>query len=67
MQECLGLESNERHAFLLRNLGKCLTEINRADQAIEILESARDIAEKLVENDEPTQCKVKIYTSLAVA
>ena len=32
-----------------------------------MLESARDTAEKLAESDEPTLCKTKVYTSLAIA
>ena len=67
MRENLGLDASERHVLLLNNLGNCLRETNRAKEAIEVLESARDTAEKLAESDEPTVCKTKVYTSLAIA
>ena len=67
MRENLDLDASERHVLLLNNLGKCLKETKRAKEAIEILESARDTAEKLAENDEPNVCKTKVYTSLAIA
>ena len=66
MRENLKLES-ERHVFLLNNLGQCLIKDKRADEAIEVLESARDMAENLAESDEPNHCKTKVYTSLAIA
>ena len=67
MRENLGLNANERHVFLLNNLGHCLTRNNKATEAIKILESARDMAEKLFETDQPNQCKAKVYASLAFA
>ena len=67
MRENLGLEASERHILLLNNLGKCLRETHRVSEAIEILESACDTAEKLGGSDEPTVCKTKVYTSLAIA
>ena len=67
MREDLRLDASERHVFLLNNLGKCLSENNRAKEAIEVLESARDTAEKLAESNEPNVCKTKVYTSLAIA
>ena len=67
MRENLGLHFSRRHALLLNNFGRCLTQINRADEAIALLETARDMAEKLPESDEQNQCKAKIYTSLALA
>jgi tetratricopeptide (TPR) repeat protein len=67
MRENLGLNASERHVFLLNNLGICLTKSKRVNQAIEILESARDMGEKLAESDEPNVCKTKVYTSLAIA
>ena len=67
MRENLGLHFSQRHALLLNNFGRCLTQINRADGAIALLETARNMAEKLYESDEPNQCKVKIYSSLALA
>ena len=63
----LGLDGSERHVLLLNNLGKCLSETNRANEAIENLEIARDMAEKLAESNEPTARKTKVYTSLAIA
>ncbi len=67
MRENLGLDASERHVFLLNNLGQCLTKDKRANEAIEVLESARDMAEKLAESDEPNVCKTKVYKSLAIA
>ena len=67
MRENLGLDASEKHALLLNNLGHCLTKTNRAEEAIKILENACDLAEKLAESDEPSMCKAKIYTSLAIA
>ena len=67
MRENLDLDASERHVLLLNNLGKCLRETDRANKAIEVLECARDTAEKLVESDEPTVCQTKVYTSLAIA
>ena len=67
MRENLGLDASEKYVYLLNNLGKCLTKGKRAKDAIELLESARDMAEKLAENDKPNVYKAKIYTSLAIA
>ena len=67
MRGNLELDASKSHVFLLNNLGKCLTECKRPNEAIELLESARDMAEKLGENDEPNDYKAKIYTSLAFA
>ena len=67
MREDLRLDASERHVLLLNNLGKCLSETKRSKRAIEVLESARDTAEKLAESDEPTVCMTKVYTSLAIA
>ena len=67
MRENLGLNANESFVFLLNNLGQCLTINNKATEAIEILESARDMAEKLAENDEQNVCKTKVYAYLAIA
>ena len=67
MRENLGLDASERHVFLLNNLGQCLTKDKRGNEAIKVLESARDMAEKLAESDEPNVCKAKVYGSLAIA
>ena len=67
MREKLGLDASERHVLLLNNLGICLSKTNRANDAIEVLEKARDTAEKLAESDKPNKCKAKVYTSLAIA
>ena len=67
MWENLGLDASERYVFLLNNLGTCLKKSNRANEAIQVLEEARDMAEKLAEDDEPNNCKAKVYTSLATA
>ena len=67
MRENLGLDNSERHVLLLNNLGQCLTIDKRANEAIEVLESARDMAENLAESDESNHCKTKVYISLAIA
>ena len=67
MRENLGLNANERHVFLLNNLGQCLTRNKKVTEAIVILESARDMAEKRAENDERNVCKARVYASLAIA
>jgi tetratricopeptide (TPR) repeat protein len=67
MRENLGLDASERHVQLLNNLGKNLAMINRLDKAIEVLQNARDMAEKLADSDDPNKCKAKVYTSLAFA
>jgi tetratricopeptide (TPR) repeat protein len=67
MREDLELYASERHVYLLNNLGICLTRSNRANEAIEVLKSACDMAEKLAESDKPNVCKTKVYTSLAIA
>ena len=67
MREKFGLDASERHVYLLNNLGQCLSESNRPKEGNDVLESARDTAEKLAENDEPTVCKTKVYASLAIA
>ena len=66
MRENLALNANERHVRLLNNLGQCLTKNKQETEAIEILETARDMAEKLAKSDEPTACKAKVHTSLAI-
>ena len=67
MREKFGLDASERHVYLLNNLGQCLNQSNRAKEGNEVLESARDTAEKLAENNKPTVCKTKVYASLATA
>ena len=65
MSENLGLDATEKYVLLLKNLGACLTESDRASEAIQILKRAREIAEKLAESNEPNECTLKVYTSLA--
>ena len=67
MRENLGLDASEGYVFLLNNLGACLAESKRAHEAIEVLEKARDMAEKLGESNERTVCKTKVYATLAIA
>jgi tetratricopeptide (TPR) repeat protein len=67
MRENLGLDASERHVRLLNNLGKSLTMINRPNKAIEVLQNARDMAEKLADSDDPNETKAKVYTSLVFA
>jgi tetratricopeptide (TPR) repeat protein len=67
MRENLGLDASERHVRLLNNLGKSLMMINRLNKAIEVLQNARDMAEKLADSDDPNETKAKVYTSLVFA
>ena len=67
IREDLGLDASEKHVYLLNNLGRCKMFSNRANEAIETLEKARDMADKLAKNDNPNHCKAKVYTSLAFA
>ena len=66
MLENPDLDTSGEYVHLLRNHGICLTESNR-EKAVEVLKKARDNAEKLAESDKPTVCKMKVYTSLAIA
>ena len=63
--ENLGLDSSVGYFLLLINLGKCLNKANRVNEAIEVLETAREMAEKLAESNEPNECTLKVYTLLA--
>ncbi|XP_028405132.1 uncharacterized protein LOC114527631 [Dendronephthya gigantea] len=67
MRENLGLDASKRHVSLLNKLGISLTKLKQADEAIELLENARMMAEELADSDEPTFCKSKVYASLASA
>ena len=46
-------------------MAECLKLSQRVNEAIDVLEKARDNAEKLAENDEPTVPKIKVYLLLA--
>ena len=65
MLEKLGLDATERYVLLLKNLGICLSLANRANDAIEVLERAREIADELAESNKPNECTLKVYRSLA--
>ena len=67
MRENLKLDASERHLNLLRNFGQCLQINDRINDAIEILESARDMAEKFTGSNETNDCKTKIHAPLAIA
>ena len=68
MRENLGLDTSEKYAFILKNLGGCLIESERADEAIEVLEKACDIVEKLPESAKLQNVwLIRAYASLAIA
>ena len=68
MREKLDLDVSEKYAFILKNLGGCLTESKRANEAIEVLEKAWDIVKKLPESAKLQKVWLKrAYTSLAIA
>ena len=66
MRKSLGLVASERHVFLLNNLGQCFAQDRRVNEAITVLEYARDIAENLAENEEVNLCQARVYRSLAI-
>ena len=65
MSENLGLDASFGYVLLLNNLGKCLSKANRVNEAIEVLERARDIADELDKSNKPDEGTLKVYTSLA--
>ena len=69
MREILGLDTTERYVFLLKNLGICLIKNGKINEALENLERARYIAEKLLDPESPKakHCTAKVYASLAIA
>lgn len=67
MQQNLDFDDSDRHVLLLNKLAICLMDANRANEAVEILESTRDTAGKLTESEKLTFCKGDVHTSLAVA
>ena len=50
MRENLGLDASDRYVGLLSSLGICLGETNRPNEAIKVLERARDTAENLAKS-----------------
>ena len=50
MRENLGLDASDRYVGLLSSLGICLGETNRPNEAIEVLERARDTAKNLAKS-----------------
>ena len=74
MRENLGLDASEKYACILKNLGRCLIEITmynretRAKEAIEVLEKACDIIEKLPKSAKLENVLLpRAYASLAIA
>ena len=68
MRENLGLDASEKYAFILKNLGGCLVDSERADEAIEALKKACDIVEKLPESAKLQNVwLIRAYASLAIA
>ena len=68
MREKLGLDTSENYAFILKNLGGCLRESERANEAIEVLEKACNIVEKLPESPKLENVLLpRTYALLAIA
>ena len=67
MRESLGLETTERYVSVLSNLGRCLIMNKQTNKALEILEIARDLTEKLPESEKAKRGTAKVYASLAIA
>ena len=67
IREKLGLDASEKYAFTKKNLGGCLTESDRANEAIEVLEKACDIVEKLPESPKLNVLLPRTYALLAIA
>ncbi|CAB4026297.1 TPR repeat domain [Paramuricea clavata] len=59
----LQLDSNEAFVYLLKNDGLCLSFLRRFDESVEILNEARDIADKLAQKHSP--CRASVYYVLA--
>ena len=68
MREKLDLDASEKYALILKNIGGCLIERKRANEAIEVLETTCDIVKKLPESAKLQNVWLKrAYTSLAIA
>ena len=65
LREKLLINSSESMAYLLRNYGWSLFYLRRFDESVKQLNKARNIAEKLAEQNEPTFCKANVYYELA--
>ena len=59
----LKLDSNEPFVYLLKNYGSCLSFLHHFDESVEILNEARDIADKLAQKHSP--CRASVYCALA--
>ncbi|XP_028411855.1 uncharacterized protein LOC114534593 [Dendronephthya gigantea] len=66
MREYLGLQAGESYAFLLSNLGICLTKDGRPEEALDFLGKARELTEDLAGIDKLNYCKAKVYANLAL-
>ena len=63
LHEKLKFDFNEKFVVLLKNFGACLTFHHRYYKSVEVLQEARDVAEKLVERNTP--CRAQVYCELA--
>ena len=63
--EKLLIDSSESMVNLLKNCGRWLSYLGRFDESVQQLNKARDIAEKLAEQNGPTFCKAIVYHHLA--
>ncbi|CAB4002996.1 E3 ubiquitin- ligase DZIP3 [Paramuricea clavata] len=59
----LQLDSNEPFVYLLKNYGLCLSFLSRINESVDVLNEARDIADKLAERG--TLCRANVYFALA--
>ncbi|CAB3978152.1 E3 ubiquitin- ligase DZIP3 [Paramuricea clavata] len=59
----LQLDSNEPFVYLLKNYGLCLSYLLRFNESVDVLNEARDIADKLAEPG--TLCRASVYLALA--
>ena len=65
MYKKLRLDSSESMAILLKNYGRCLFFLRRHEESVQQLNEARDIADKLAEQNKPTICRANVYSTLA--
>jgi tetratricopeptide (TPR) repeat protein len=56
-------DSNEPFVYLLKNYGSCLSFLHHFDESVEILNEARDMADKFAQKHSP--CRASVYCALA--
>ena len=65
MYKKLRLDCSESMANLLKNYGGCFSFLRRYEESVQQLNEARDIAEKLDEQNKHTLCRANVNSTLA--